>query len=160
MPVIEQVSREYGKLTGRNYGYFEGYKLDDADVALVVLNSAAGTAKAAVDHAREQGIKAGVLKLRMFRPFPEAAICDALKSVKITCVFDRAVSFGQKGPLCTEIKAAAFDAELDSPIVGAVYGLGGRDIMVEDFTAHIEKLAGIAKSGDIVHEPEFIGLRQ
>ena len=160
MPVIEKVSEEYGKLTGRDYGYVEKYKLDDADIVLVLMNSAAGTAKAAVDRMREKGVKAGVMKLRVFRPFPEAVICDALKDAKIACVYDRAVSFGQKGPLCTEIKAAAFDVELDTPIVGTVYGLGGRDITVEEFTAHIEKLAAVARSGDISHELEFLGLRQ
>ena len=67
---------------------------------------------------------------------------------------------GYKGPLCSEIKAASFDAELDVPIVGAIYGLGGRDITVEDFSGHIEKLAGLAKTGEIEHEPAYIGLRE
>lgn len=158
--VIEEVSSEYGKLAGRNYGFFENHKLDDAEIALVAMGSAAGTAKVAVDEARAKGIKAGLLKLRVFRPFPEEQITNALSNAKLVCVFDRAISFGGKGPLATEIKAAAYDAELNAPIVGAIYGLGGRDITVEDFTGHIDKLAELVRTGDIEHEPAHIGLRE
>jgi pyruvate ferredoxin oxidoreductase alpha subunit len=158
--VIDRVSREYSELAGRDYSYFASHRLDDAEIALVVMGSAAGTAKAAVDKARDRGIKVGLLKLRVFRPFPEKQLAQALENVKLVCVFDRAISFGHKGPVGTEVRAMAYDTELDVPIVGAVYGLGGRDITVEDFEAHIDKLSKIRESGEFEHEPAFIGLRE
>jgi pyruvate ferredoxin oxidoreductase alpha subunit len=160
LPVIEQVSNEYAGLTDRKYSYFESHRLNDAEIVLVVMGSAAGTAKAAVDQARDNGLKAGLLKLRVFRPFPGEQLAGALQHAKLVCVFDRSVSFGYKGPLASEIKAIGYEAELEMPIVEAVYGLGGRDITVEDFTAHIDKLAELVKSGEIVHEPAYIGLRE
>jgi len=158
--VIDKVTKEYGELTGRNYGFYNGHQLEDAEIALVAMGSAAGTAKAAVDIARENGIKVGLMEPRVFRPFPEEKFASALENAKLTCVFDRSISFGNKGPLAIEIKSMAYDYELDVPIVNAIYGLGGRDITVEDFTGHINKLAEICKSGDIEHEPAYIGLRE
>lgn len=160
LPVIEQVSGEYAGLTDRKYSYFESHRLNDAEIVLVVMGSAAGTAKVAVDEAREKGIKAGLLKLRVFRPFPVREIAAALEKAKLVCVFDRAISFGHRGPVVTEIKAVGYDMELEMPIVEAIYGLGGRDITVEDFTGHIDKLAELVKTGEIDHEPAYIGLRE
>lgn len=158
--VIEQVSREYGELTGRSYGYFESYRGEDAEIVLVAMGSAAGTAKAAVDEARDRGVRAGLLKLRVFRPFPAKELAAALANAKMVCVFDRSISFGFRGPLASEIKAVAYDAGLGVPIAEAIYGLGGRDITVEDFTSHIDRLTESVKSGEIEHEPAYVGLRE
>src|SRR3990172_3372258 len=94
MKVVEDVSAEFGKRFGRKYELFEAYRLDDAEVVLVALNSAAGTIKDEVDRYREKGVKAGLLKPRLFRPFPYEKIGAALKNAKAVCVMDRADSYG------------------------------------------------------------------
>ena len=125
--VILEVGKEYGELTGRSYGYFEQYRLDDADVAVVALGSTCGTAKAAADQAREKGVKAGVLKLRTFRPFPGEEIAEVVRGVGTVAVMDRAISYGlHGGPLFNEIRSFAGGDPLQ--LINYVYGLGGRDI--------------------------------
>ena len=105
--VILEVAEEFEKISGRKYGLFEEYKLDDAEVAIVIMNSAAGTSKDAIDILRDKGIKAGLLKLRVFRPFPADEIREALKHVKALAVMDRAESFSsQGGPVYPEVMAA------------------------------------------------------
>lgn len=132
--VILDIADEFYKLSGRKYGFFEEYHLDDAEYAIVIIGSAAGTAKDAVDILREQGIKAGILKLRVFRPFPAEEIAAALKNVKALAIMDRVDSFSnQGGPLAAEVGAALFRAKSTVDVVNYVYGLGGRDITVENF---------------------------
>ena len=118
----------YAKISGRSYDYFESYKLDDAEKAIVVAGSTAGTAKVAVDELREQGEKVGLLKIKLFRPFPYAQIAEALKNVKNIAVLDRTVSFGSVAPLYSEIMNATGRKDLQS----YVYGLGGREILEDD----------------------------
>lgn len=130
-PVILEVAEEYEKLSGRKYGLFEEYKLDDAEVAIVVLGSTAGTAKVAVDKLREEGIKAGLLKLRVFRPFPGDQIVSAIAHVPAVAVMDRSISFGLKGgPVFNEVRSFAYGR--DMTLRSYIYGLGGRDVTVED----------------------------
>ncbi len=132
--VILDIADEFYQLSGRKYGFFEAYRLDDADYAIVIIGSAAGTAKDAVDILREQGMKAGILKLRVFRPFPSEEIADALKNVKALAIMDRSDSFSNEGgPLASDVGAALFRAKLTMDTVNYVYGLGGRDITVENF---------------------------
>ncbi|MBS1126458.1 MAG: pyruvate synthase subunit PorA, partial [Nitrospirae bacterium] len=97
--VVLDVAKDFEKLSGRTYGLFETYRLDDADIALVILNSAAGTSKDVIDDFRNKGIRAGLLKPRLFRPFPYEEVAEALKNTKAVCVMDRADSFGGYGPL-------------------------------------------------------------
>jgi pyruvate ferredoxin oxidoreductase alpha subunit len=130
---IGEIFRKYGEISGRNYDVFEGYKLEDAQKAIVVAGSAAGTAKIAVDELREQGEKVGLLKIKLFRPFPYAQIAEALKNVENIAVLDRTVSFGSVAPLYSEIKNSLFSI-LNSQfsIQSYIYGLGGREIFKED----------------------------
>ena len=133
LEVITSVGEEFGKLTGRKYGIMEKYKLDDAEVAAVALGSTNGTAQAAVDELRKEGIKAGLLKLRVFRPFPVKEIVEALSNAKYAAIFDRSISFGGfGGPLFTEIRSAFLGNDKIPAIANYIYGLGGRDINVSD----------------------------
>ena len=159
--VIMEVAEEFEKVSGRKYGFFEEYKLDDADYAIVIIGSAAGTTKDAVDHLREQGIKAGLLKLRVFRPFPGEEIAEALKNVEAVAVLDRAESFSAcGGPVGSEVKAALYDAKLNVTTVNYFYGIGGRDYTVESATSVYEDLIKIADGSMEPEQFKYIGLRK
>jgi len=126
--VIEQVAKEFAELTGRQYGFFEDYMLDDADYVLICLGSTGGTAKSAVDSLRDDGHKAGLLKLRVFRPFPVELIANTLKDRKAVAVMDKSATFGGLGgPVFNEVRSALY-GKSTAPIVNYIYGLGGRGI--------------------------------
>ncbi|NLY20516.1 MAG: pyruvate ferredoxin oxidoreductase [Tissierellia bacterium] len=147
--VILQVAEEYEKISGRKYGLFETYKLDDADVALVIINSAAGTAKDAIDELRAEGKKVGLLKIRVFRPFPAEEIAEALKHLKAIAVMDRSEGFSsQGGPVCAEIKSALYDVEDRPQIINYIYGIGGRDVRVENIKEVFAELEKVKNTGD------------
>ncbi len=147
---ILEVAAEFEKVTGRKYGLFEEYCMEDAEVALVLIGSSAGTAKAAVDELREQGVKAGLIKIRVFRPFPAEEIAEALKNVKAVAIMDKAESFSaQGGPLFAEVRSALYDLETRPKAVGYVYGLGGRDITPAHFQGVYGRLLDIAEGGDL-----------
>ena len=138
---IIAVSKEYGEKFGRTYGYFEEYCMDDAEYAIVIMGSAAGAAKDACDKLRAEGKKVGVLKLRVYRPFPAEEIAAALKNVKAIAAMDRAESFsGNSGPMSCELRAALFSAKQTPDVLSLIYGLGGRDITVEDMEKIYEDL--------------------
>ncbi len=159
--VVVEVGKEYGKLSGRTYGLFEDYKLKDADVALVVLNSAAGTSKVVVDELRAKGIKAGLLKPRLFRPFPAVEIADAMKNCSAVCVLDRADSFGSAGgPLFTEFRSALYDLPKRPMMINKIYGLGGRDLGLEDIRKVFKELVKLTESGKVKSLCEYITVRE
>lgn len=160
-PVITEVSEEYGKLTGRYYGLVEKYQLDDAEVALVIIGSTAGTAKAVVDSLREQGVKAGILKIRAFRPFPLKEVAEALGQVKAVGVMDRALSPGiEGGPLYHEVKSALYDLK-ERPLVSSfIYGLGGRDVRPEHIEEAFSQLNKAAQTGQLTKAVSYLGLKE
>ena len=143
--VILEIGKEFGKKFGREYGFFEKYKLDDADFAVVCLGSTAGSAKAVVDELREKGKKAGLLKIRVFRPFPEEEIAAALENIKAVAVIDRSDGFAATGgPVFSEIRSALYDKKKKPIIVDYIAGLGGREITHEhilEIYADAEKIA-------------------
>ena len=152
--VIGEVGQEYGRLTGREYGLFESYRLDDADVAIVALGSTCGTAKEAADRAREAGVRAGVLKLRSFRPFPGEELAAALAHVGKVAVLDRSISYGlQGGPLFHEVRSYV---KGNTELVSYVYGLGGRDITPTELQGVFAELAAGQSDGPF----RYIGLRE
>ena len=159
--VILDVAAEYEKISGRKYGFFEEYRLEDADYAIVAIGSACGTTKDAIDELRAKGIKAGLLKVRVFRPFPGAEMAEALKNCKAIAIMDRCESYSANGgPLAAELSAALFKAKSTAEVLKIVYGLNGRDFTVEDAKKLYEDLADIAAHGN--HETEeyrYIGLR-
>lgn len=158
--VILEVADEFEKMTGRKYGFFEEYRLDDAEYAIVVIGSAAGTTKDAVDELREEGIKAGLLKLRVFRPFPADEICEALKNLKAVAILDRSETFStQGGPLTQEIMAAMYRKQLGNKAVSYIYGLGGRDYKVSDAKDVYYNLKNVTEAGGEFEQFNYIGLR-
>ena len=158
--VILDVCAEYEKISGRKYGLFEEYKLDDAEYAIVIIGSAAGDTKDAVDMLREKGIKAGLLKVRVFRPFPGEEMAEALKNVKAIAILDRCESFsGQGGPLGSELKAALLDAGNKAITVNYFYGLAGRDYTPEDAERVYQDLMDYTANKKPVEQFKYIGLR-
>jgi len=159
--VILDVAAKFEQMTGRKYGFFEEYRMEDAEYAIVLIGSAAGTCKAAIDQIRETtGKKVGLVKIRVFRPFPEEELADALKNLKAVAVLDRSEMFaGTSGPLGAEVRAALFQAKADVEVVNYFYGLGGRDITVSDFEEVYEKLEKIAETHEINDMYDYIGLR-
>ena len=135
--VYKEVAAEYAKLSGRNYDILDLYQMEDADVALFLLNSAAESAKDVVDSLREKGIKAGVISPNIIRPFPAQEIREALKNVKSLLVGERADSYGGHGPNLThEIKSALQEDRDNATIVQSrVFGLGGKDFYADDAEA-------------------------
>ena len=159
--VILDVAKEFEAISGRKYGFFEEYKLDDADYAIVIIGSAAGTTKDAIDSLRKKGIKAGLLKIRVFRPFPGEEIAEALKNTKAIAIMDRAESFSAYGgPLGSEVKSALFDAGVAAKTVNYFYGLGGRDYTVESATNVYQDLIDIVENGAAPEQFKYIGLRK
>ena len=160
-PVIEEVGKEFGKKFGREYGFFEEYRLDDAELCIVVMSSAAGTCKDAIDEMRSEGKRVGLLKPRIFRPFPHQRIAEVLIKMKAVAVLDRSSSPGAFGaPLFTEIRSALYDYEERPKIANYVYGLGGRDIKIEHFKDITSDLEKIVETGKVEKIYSYINLRE
>ena len=158
--VIAEVSKDFEKMTGRKYEFFESYRLDDAEIAIVCMNSTAGTTKFVVDNLRNQGIKAGLLKLRMFRPFPVEEIANALSHLKAVAVLDRAESLNAAGgALFEDITSAMYVNNVHVPMVNYVYGIGGRDTKSTDIESVYHDLEEIIKNGKIENPYRYLGLR-
>lgn len=156
-----KIAEEFEKLSGRKYGLFEAYCLDDAEVAMVIINSAAGTAKDAVDLLRDKGIKAGLLKIRMFRPFPGVEIAEALKHVKALAIMDRAEGFSsQGGPLGADVKSALYQAGAMAKSVNYIYGIGGRDVRVGNLLEVFNALCQIVRTGDVQEPYCYLSVRE
>lgn len=161
LPVIEAVAADYAKLSGRSYSTFEAYKLADAEVAVVVLNSTAGTAKDVVDDLRAGGAKVGLLKPRVFRPLPVSELVAALADKEVVVVLDRADSmnaFG--GPLFTDIRAALYDSPKRPLVINYIYGLGGRDTGVDDLAHVFQEGLRLARGGKPELIVNYLGVRE
>ena len=159
--VILEVSKEFEKMTGRKYGLFEEYKLEDSEIAIVCMNSTAGTAKYVVDNLRKQGIKAGLLKLRVFRPFPVDEIANALSHLKAIAILDKADSLNAAGgALFEDVTSAMYVNNKHVPAVNYVYGIGGRDTKADDIEKVYMDLLEIAKSGKVENPYRYFGLRK
>ena len=160
-PVIEAVGKEFGQEFGREYGFLEDYRMSDAEVCIVVMGSAAGTCKDAIDKLRENGVRIGLLKPRVFRPFPYERIAEVLKNMKAVAVLDRSSAPGSFGaPLFTEVRSALYDYETRPKVVNYVYGLGGRDITAEHFNDVATKLEKIADTGKVDQVYGYLNLRE
>ena len=159
--VIKEVAKEFEKWTGRKYEFFEKYKLDDAEIAIVCMNSTAGTTKAVVDELREKGVKAGLLKLRMFRPFPAEEIAEALQGLKAVAILDKADSLNSAGgALFEDVTSAMYVNKKQVPMVNYVYGIGGRDTTEKQLESVYTDLSEIAKTGEIGEPYRYLGLRR
>ena len=158
--VILDVSKEFEKWTGRHYDLFEEYKLDDAEIAIVCMNSTAGTTKAVVDKLREQGVKAGLLKIRVYRPFPGEEVAKALSHLKAVAVLDKSDSLNAiGGALFEDVVSSMYVAKQNVPVVNYVYGIGGRDTTEKEIKSVYTDLAEIAKDGKVENPYRYLGLR-
>lgn len=159
--VVLEVSKEFEKMTGRKYSFFEEYKMDDAELVIVCMNSTAGTTKFEVDSLREKGIKAGLLKVRMFRPFPAEEIAKALSKAKAIAILDKADSVnGAGGALYTDVTSAMFASSVMVPTVNYIYGIGGRDTTSYDIEKVYKDLMEIAKAGKADNPYRYFGVRR
>jgi len=158
--IVSQIGAEYKGVSGRSYGLFESYRLEDAEVAIVVMSSAAGTTKDVIDRYREKGIRAGLLKPRLYRPFPYEEICRALQHLKAVAVLDRSDSFGASfGPLYLDIVASLCNQPQKPVIINKVFGLGGRDYMPDQAEQTLDELIRIAQGAPVTCAKEYIGVR-
>lgn len=160
--VILKVAKEFEELTGRKYGLFEEYKTEDAQAVIVVMNSTAGTVKFVIDKMRKEGKKVGLIKLRVFRPFPVDEIVKAMAKFKAVAVMDKADSFNAAGgPLFTDITSAMYAKSVGgTSVINYIYGLGGRDIKTEDIELIYNRLLESAKSGKTGSVYNYIGVRE
>ncbi len=159
--IVLEVARDFEKMSGRKYGLFETYRLDDAEIGVVILNSAAGTTKDVIDEFRNRGIKAGLLKPRLFRPFPYAEMAEALKHLKVLCVLDRADGFGGSfGPLYIDVAASLYPLRERPVLINRIYGLGGKDYLFEHAVTTLNELIEISETGTVKNYKEYIGVRE
>jgi pyruvate ferredoxin oxidoreductase alpha subunit len=160
---IEEVNNEYAKVSGRSYGngLIDRYKLDDAEIAVVCVGSTSGTLKVIIDELRQEGIKAGLLRLRTFRPLPVEELRNALKNAKAIAVMDKSMSFGGfGGAVFHEIRHVLYDEKQHPPIVNYIYGLGGRDTSPRELRRIFEELMNIARTGRVESQIHYLGLRE
>ncbi len=159
--VILDVAAEFEQMTGQHYGFVEGYRLEDAQYAIVAIGSVCGTAKDAVDALRKRGVKAGLLKIRVFRPFPGEEIAAALRGCKAIAIMDRAESYSANGgPLGAEVTAALYRGKATAETVNIMYGLSGRDVKVEDMEMVYGWLEKMAAGEMRFSEYPYLGLRE
>ncbi len=158
--VIKDIAEEFEKISGRKYGLIEEYRMEDAEYAVVIIGSAAGTTKEAIDHMRENGEKVGLIKVRSFRPFPGEEIAASLKKCKAVAIMDRSESFSTNGgPLGAETMQAMYTARCTALTIDIMYGIGGRDVTVDDMINVYDTLKDIAATGEIGDVYRYMGLR-
>ena len=161
--VILEVADRFRVMSGRKYGFFEEYRMEDADLVMVIMGSAAGTAKTAADELREEGHKVGVLKLRVFRPFPEKEIAEAIRrsGCRAVAIMDRCESYnGCGGPLGSEIPAGLYRNKVMVETVNYIYGLAGRDFTVNHVRDIFAELGEVADGRMKAPNHKYIGLRE
>lgn len=159
--VILEVAKDFKKMTGRKYSFFEEYRMEDAEIAVVCMNSTAGTTKTVVDELREKGIKAGMVKVRVFRPFPAEEIAEALGNLKAVAIMDKADSLNAMGgALYEDVISSMYTAKKQVPAVSYVYGIGGRDTTSNNIHEVFDYLAQVAKTGEIDNPYRYVGLRK
>jgi pyruvate ferredoxin oxidoreductase alpha subunit len=158
--VIQDIADEYEKLTGRKYGMFEEYMMKDAEVTIVVIGSSAGTAKVVVDDLRSKGIKAGLIKMRVFRPFPAEDIACALKNTKAVAILDKVDSYSTAGgPLFSEVRSALYGRADGIIATSYIYGLGGRDVTTSLISKVYDELLDNINTGN-AKIYNYLGVRE
>lgn len=160
---IREVNSEYAALSGRSYGngLIDQYKLEDAEIAVVCVGSTAGTLKVVIDGLRQEGIKAGLLRLRTFRPLPVEELRNALKNTKAIAVMDKSMSFGgYGGAVFHEVRHALYDVQMQPPVVNYIYGLGGRDTNPVVFRTIFDDLLRIVRTGRVEKQITYFGVRE
>jgi pyruvate ferredoxin oxidoreductase alpha subunit len=161
LKAIPEVDAEYAKVSGRRYGMLHPYRMEDAEVAVMGLGSTMGTVRYVVDELREEGVKAGLLKMRVFRPFPVEDLIEVVGDTPVVGVLDKAASFGAPGgPLYEEVKTAFYD-EADRPLIADyIYGLGGRDASPKLIRGVFKSLEEIRSRGEVAEKVSYVGVRE
>jgi len=160
LDIISNIYEEYSEISGRAYGgLLEDNMCDDADIILFMMGAASGDAIEAARLLREKGLKVGVCRLRVIRPFPAEEIAKKSERVKMIGVFDRDVSMGYSGVLATDIKSALKEYDVDVPVAEYIGGLGGRDLRVKDFLEIFEDMDKMARKG-VKFSRKWIGLKE
>ncbi len=160
LDVIPEVDRDFGAACGRSWGGLTwSHRLEDADVALVAAGSIAVELTVAADMLREEGLRAGVLGLRAYRPFPDEAVRAALGGRRLALVFDKALSYGWQGPICADVKAASYGSEAPPPVFGLVAGLGGRDVSPALLADAVRSAVADRDAGVTERAPAWVNLK-
>ncbi len=160
--MIKEVHDEFNKTFGTNYDIVERYMIDDADYVLITYGGASsGNAKEAAIRAREKGLRAGVLRIRLFRPFPTDEVVNAIKDAKAVAVIDRALSPGNtyEGPVFNDVVSALYSRGIDKPIISVIHGISQRTMLVDDFYNLYKTLDEYARTGEYPRKTIFMGLR-
>ncbi len=161
LEIIPQIGEEYGRLTGRSYGLLDPFRVEDADVVMVILGSASGTARGVVEKLREEGIAAGLLKIRCYRPFPAKEVAEALRGKKAVAVMDRSIAFGSQGnPIFLDVCATLHTHGLNTKVLNFVYGLGGREVTPRYLEQAFRDLLEVARTGETSPTVRYLGLRE
>ena len=161
LKVIPEVDAEYEKMTGRHSGFMNPYRMDDAEIALIGLGSTMGTVRFVIDQLREEGVKAGMITLRVYRPFPGETLLKHLANIPVVGVLDKAVSFGAPGgPLYEDVKTTFYDQEKKPLIANYVHGLGGRDASPKLLRGIYEDLLKIYEKGEVTTMVNYTGVRE
>jgi pyruvate/2-oxoacid:ferredoxin oxidoreductase alpha subunit len=159
LAVIPEVDAEYRRATGRSWGGLTWeHLLDDADVVLVAAGSLATQATLTAETLREEGVKAGVLGIRAYRPFPVEALREKLAGRRLALVFDKALSYGYEGPICSDLRGSLLGVEGAPAVFGAVCGLGGRDVSPDDLAASARRAIAGADAGAATRATDWINL--
>lgn len=160
LPIIEKVQKEFGDKFGRYYPIVDQYKLDDAEVAILVMGSTGGTAKVAVERMREKGKKVGLIRARVYRPFPKDAMTKALSKAEVIGVMDRSDTMSTLGGhLYNDARSILYKSDKQPLMKNYIYGLGGRDISIEEIESIYGKLFDIQKSGEVDKDVVYFGVR-
>lgn len=160
LPIIEKVQKEFGDKFGRYYPIVDQYKMDDAEVAILVMGSTGGTAKVAVKRMREKGKKVGLIRARVYRPFPKDAMTKALSKVKVVGVMDRSDTMSTLGGhLYNDARSILYKSDKQPIMKNYIYGLGGRDISIEEIESIYGELFDIQKSGEVDKDVVYFGVR-
>jgi pyruvate ferredoxin oxidoreductase alpha subunit len=160
LKAILEIDAEYAKISGRSYDFLHPYRMDDAEVAILGLGSAMGTVRYVVDQMREKGVKAGLVKQRVYRPFPESELIETLKDVPVVGVLDKSLSLGAPGgPLFEEVKATMYHLDEKPHIANYIHGLGGRDTSPQLFRGVFDSLLEIKEKGKVTETVNYVGAR-
>jgi pyruvate ferredoxin oxidoreductase alpha subunit len=160
-PVVNNVGNEFGEMTGRKYGFFEAYEMDDAEAAIISLGSTSGSVRSIAKKLRAKGEKVGAIKLWMYRPFPTEELFSIIRHLKVLAVMDRAISFGAPyGALCSDISSILQNRDSEVKLLNMIYGLGGRDIPTTTIQQVFEESLHTAKTGEIKQRIKFLDVRE
>jgi pyruvate ferredoxin oxidoreductase alpha subunit len=158
---FNMIDKDFGKRFGREYGIYKQYRCDDAEFIIFGLGTIACEARISVDILREEGYKVGVLSLKLYRPFPRAELIEFINThpeIKGIIVFDRNLSYGYEGAVCTDLKGTLYTAHIDIPIHNYLAGIGGRDVTAEEVAEAAKNSCEMIMDGKIDKETEWINI--